>query len=75
MEQSGWLGFLLTVDRLFFRETGHLSQKYLFAPARMSRERRYYDPLEDSFGRSRPDLFHDDFRRLPGELLEISPEP
>lgn len=75
MEQAGWLGFLLTVDRLFFRETGRLSEKYVFAPAHMSRDRRYYDPLEDAFGSSRPDLFHDDFRPLSRGAQEWPSEP
>lgn len=64
MEEHGWLGFFLTVDRLFFRETGVLHEKYLVAPVHMSRHRRYYDPVEDSFGGSHADLFHEEFGPL-----------
>ncbi len=57
IEEHGWAGLFLTVDRLFYREGGRLAEKYTVAPRRLSRHRRYYDPVEDSFGQSEPSLF------------------
>lgn len=52
---EGWYGFLLFVDRLFFREGGDLSNRYPITPRRLSDAPRYYDPLEASTGQ-RPRL-------------------
>jgi len=58
IDQYGWLGFLLSVDRLFVREFGSMSRSYyVVTPYHLSKSPRYYDPLDDSFGKSQPSLF------------------
>ncbi len=64
IRRHSFLGFLLFIDRLFYREVGDLSSKYFVAPSRLSRHARYYDPVEDSlplFENHRPSLFRESF--------------
>ena len=66
VERHGFLGLLLFVDRLFYRETGALAEKYFFAPRRLSGHLRYYDPLSDTFPLlegKRPSLYGEDFAK------------
>ena len=67
IKNYGWLGFLLTVDRLVFRETGALHEKYSMIHFDDSRWPRYYDPLEDSLGETNPTLFSTDINLLSRE--------
>ncbi len=66
IERVGFYGFLLLVDRMFYRETGNLAEKYLVAPRRKSEYPRYYDPLEDSIGggAAYPSFLTEDFSAL-----------
>ena len=60
----GIAGFLLLIDRLVYRERGGIETHYTPVPARMSRDLRYYDPLEDTFPlleTRRPSLLKEDF--------------
>lgn len=52
----GFLGLLLIIDRLFYRETGNLGGKYMLTPRRLSGARRHYDPVADSLPGTRPSL-------------------
>lgn len=65
IEEHGWLGFFLTVDRLFIREGGRLHGHYTITPRKLSEDRRYYDPVDDSFGKSEPSLFSVDVSEQP----------
>jgi putative component of membrane protein insertase Oxa1/YidC/SpoIIIJ protein YidD len=65
IEQHGWIGFFLTVDRLMIREGGSLHNHYTIAPRRLSADPRFYDPVDDGFGNSKPSLFS----------IEISEQP
>ena len=66
IRRHGFLGFLLSVDRLFFREAGGLERKYLFAAPHQSRHLRFYDPTEDSLGPARrPSLLREEYRPVP----------
>ncbi|MBW7857200.1 MAG: membrane protein insertion efficiency factor YidD [Leptonema sp. (in: Bacteria)] len=67
IQEHGWLGFLLTVDRLVYRETGELYAKYSMIHFSDSNWPRYYDPLEDSLGESNPTLFSTDINVLSRE--------
>jgi hypothetical protein len=63
MKQKGILGLLLLTDRMFYRETGNLIEKYMVAPEHLSNEKRFYDPLSDStFGGPGASLLKEDFR-------------
>lgn len=55
ISHHGWHGFLIFIDRLFFREGGNLSSRYPLAPRHLSDAPRYLDPLEASLG-NRPRL-------------------
>lgn len=68
IREDGFSGFLLFVDRLFYREFGRLSDRYMVAPRRLSKSPRYYDPVSDVLppedapvGR-RPSFFREEFR-------------
>lgn len=64
IRRYSFLGLMIFIDRLFFRETGDLSKKYLRTPRRLSRGIRYYDPLEDALPlleERRPSLLTEDF--------------
>ena len=65
LNEGGFMGFLYFIDRLFYREFGRLSERYLLAPRHMSQSPRYYDPLSDVLppenGR-RASFFREDFR-------------
>ncbi|MCB1191676.1 MAG: membrane protein insertion efficiency factor YidD [Leptospiraceae bacterium] len=41
------MGFLMTMDRLFFRESGSYHQKYFVTPKRLSEHIRFYNPVSD----------------------------
>lgn len=63
IRQEGILGLLLLADRLFYRETGNLMEKYVIAPGYLSKEKRYYDPLTDSTpGGPEASLLKEEFR-------------
>ncbi|MBI39924.1 MAG: hypothetical protein CMF59_10010 [Leptospiraceae bacterium] len=55
LRKHGYFGFLLALERLFFREGGELSDRYPLAPRNLSESPRYLDPLEASTG-ERPRL-------------------
>tara|TARA_B100001778_G_scaffold325969_1_gene322065 strand:- start:470 stop:922 length:453 start_codon:yes stop_codon:yes gene_type:complete len=55
IRSEGYYGFLIALERLFFREGGDLSDRYPLAPRSMSDAPRYLDPLEASTGK-RPRL-------------------
>ena len=61
LEKRGFLGFLLLLDRLFYREVGALDEKYMVAPRSLSEHRRYFDPLSDSMDGARPSLLREAF--------------
>ena len=61
IEQLGFRGLLLLIDRLFYREVGALENKYLVAPRQLSEHKRYFDPLADSATGSRPSLLKESF--------------
>jgi len=64
IRRHGLLGLMIFVDRLFYRESGRLQNRYMLAPRRYSRNRRFYDPLEDTlplFRAKRPSLLQEDF--------------
>ena len=44
----GLVGLIVFLDRLFYREFGDLSDRYLPVPRRFSRDLRYFDPVTDS---------------------------
>lgn len=46
ISEHGLSGFLLSIERLFFRESGNLSARYPIAPAELSSAPRYYDPVK-----------------------------
>lgn len=48
ISEHGFLGLLLAMDRLFYREKGSLESRYLLAPNNLSAHDRYYDPLSDN---------------------------
>ena len=48
IEQHGYRGFLMALDRLIYRETGELYTKYFCTPRKLSKYLRYYDPLDES---------------------------
>lgn len=60
IQQKGFYGFLLAIDRLFFREFGNLRNRFFITPRHLSDTPRYYDPLSDSKG-VRPSFFNEDF--------------
>ena len=64
--KHGWHGFLLTLERLFFREGGDLSHRYPLAPRHFSETPRYLDPLEASTGQ-RPRLADPDYLKSYGQ--------
>ncbi len=59
LRTQGFVGLLLLIDRLFYREVGQMESKYLPAPRRLSGHRRYYDPLADTS--ARPSLLREAF--------------
>lgn len=68
IREDGFTGLLLFIDRLFYREFGRLSDRYMLAPRYMSKSPRFYDPVSDVLpdpdsprGR-RPSFFQEDFR-------------
>ncbi|MBX7057266.1 MAG: membrane protein insertion efficiency factor YidD [Leptospirales bacterium] len=48
IERYGLVGFLLTIERLFFREFGNLEGRYRPASRLQSSDLRYQDPLSDA---------------------------
>ncbi len=75
IREEGVSGLLLFIDRLFYREFGRLSDRYMLAPRRLSKSPRYYDPVSDVIPRLKPDgeeesapgrrpsFFREDFRQ------------
>ena len=63
MRERGMLGFLLFIDRLFYREFGKLDGRYFLAPARLSQSPRYYDPVQDALPDGRPSFFREELGR------------
>lgn len=55
IRKHGWYGFLISLERLFFREGGDLSERFPLAGRHLSETPRYLDPLEASTGQ-RPRL-------------------
>lgn len=68
VRDHGFVGLLMFIDRLFYREFGDLSTRYLVVPRRKSTAPRFYDPVSDSLppGEHRPSLFTEDFRERAG---------
>jgi len=63
IKEHGWMGFLFTIDRLFYKENGNLSKKYLLAPDHLTDEMRYYDPPEENlpiFKEKKPSFLTDE---------------
>ena len=48
ISEYGLTGLIVFLDRLFYREFGDLSDRYLPVPRRLSRDLRYFDPVSDS---------------------------
>lgn len=63
MRERGVLGFLLSIDRLFYREFGKLDSRYFLTPARLSQSPRYYDPVQDALPEDRPSFFKEELGR------------
>ena len=64
LTEHSFLGLLLFIDRLFFRENGDFRSKYMILSKKRFRELRYYDPLEDALPllkEKRPSLYREDF--------------
>lgn len=68
IREGGFYGLILFIDRLFYREFGRLSDRYMVAPRSLSKSPRYYDPVTDVLpdasrgGEHRPSFFREDFR-------------
>ncbi|MBK8396383.1 MAG: membrane protein insertion efficiency factor YidD [Leptospiraceae bacterium] len=59
---------LLIIDRLFFREGGNFDEKYMKAPSRLSKDIRYFDPIEENIinfdSELKASLYEENFDRL-----------
>lgn len=47
IRDHSFIGFLMTIDRLFFRESGMYHKNYFVAPKRLSKHIRFYNPVSD----------------------------
>lgn len=59
---------LLIIDRLFFREGGNFDEKYMKASSRLSKDIRYFDPVEENIinfdSELKASLYKENFDRL-----------
>ncbi len=58
------MGFFMTMDRLFFRESGSYHRKYFVTPKRLSEHIRFYNPVSDDIPihmEKHGSLYKDDF--------------
>jgi putative component of membrane protein insertase Oxa1/YidC/SpoIIIJ protein YidD len=59
-EKNKFLGFFLTFERLFIREIGDLSKKFIPVPEKISpTKKRFFDPPENSF--EKPSFIKEDY--------------
>ena len=64
----------MTIDRMIYRESGNLYEKYLKTPLKLSKN-RFYDPVEDSlpiFKTHHPSFLKEDFPELNYYEKELS---
>lgn len=60
LNKNFFLGFFLTLERVFIRERGDLSKKFISVPEEFSPyKKRFYDPITNSF--EEPSLLKEDF--------------
>ncbi|MDH5655542.1 MAG: membrane protein insertion efficiency factor YidD [Spirochaetia bacterium] len=66
LQNYPFAGFLLLIDRMFYREWGR-KEKYIPVPTRKSQSLRFYDPVQDILplhDNQKASLFLDDFDPL-----------
>ncbi len=67
IRKHGYDGFLMLIDRLIYRESGNLYEKYLHAPKKFSKDTRFYDPVEENlpiFKPHHPSFLKEDFPEM-----------